>query len=396
MPFKIRIHRSFFQLFIVLALVVALQGRGADAVIQFTAAFALLFVAVILHESSHAFVARSLGVHVRDIVVHPLGGMTRLDWTARNPRKEALISCAGPAVNLVMAGVALGRLPWDARRAWALDVLGRRSRSSRRTWRSASSTSSRRSRWTAGASCGPLLSSKLGHLPATRIAARIGRWVAALTLLAPFVGPSFGWTFLQSLALPIVGLFVFVLGEIELKQAEAAELLSRMGAAARDARRARSPARRDRRRGDVTGRRGSVGGATQARRPLACLSCRSLRSRRERLSVRCVGAAIPAALVMVFSHGELVPRWCAGRWPAPASSGTVGATLDRRPPGLHRRAVVRDAGESSCDTAAGHGRRASTPGNRLVGAARSLTAALAPAGREVTCRLRVASRRGGR
>ena len=40
----------------------------------------------------------------RDIVVHPLGGMTRLDWTARNPRKEALISCAGPAVNLIMAG----------------------------------------------------------------------------------------------------------------------------------------------------------------------------------------------------------------------------------------------------------------------------------------------------
>jgi Zn-dependent protease len=233
-PFKIRIHRSFFQLFIVLALVVAFQGRGADAVIQFTAAFALLFAAVILHESSHAFVARSLGVQVRDIVVHPLGGMTRLDWTARNPRKEALISCAGPAVNLVMAGAL-----------WAvfhgmLDEPGR--------WMS----------WvvvpflTANVALGALnlipafpmdggrvlravLSTKMGHLPATRIAARIGRWVAALTLLAPFVGPSFGWSFLQSLALPIVGLFVLVLGELELKQAEAAELLSRMGAAARDA-----------------------------------------------------------------------------------------------------------------------------------------------------------------
>ena len=31
------------------------------------------------------------------------------------------------------------------------------------------------------------------------------------------------------------------------------------------------------------------------------------------------------------------------------------ATQDRRPPGLHRRASACDAGESSCDTAAGHG-----------------------------------------
>jgi Zn-dependent protease len=231
-PFKIRIHRSFFQLFIVLALIVALQGRGADAVIQFTAAFVLLFVAVILHESSHAFVARSLGIHVRDIVVHPLGGMTRLDWTARNPRKEALISCAGPAVNLVVAAalwaVFHGMLDEPARwMSWvvlpfltanlalgALNLIPVFPMDGGRVLRA-------------------VLSSRLGHLPATRIAARIGRWVAALTLLAPFVGPSFGWTFLQSLALPIVGLFVFVLGEIELKQAEAAELLSRMGAAAR-------------------------------------------------------------------------------------------------------------------------------------------------------------------
>jgi Zn-dependent protease len=233
-PFKIRIHRSFFQLFIVLALLVALQGRGAEGVAQFAAAFGLLFVAVILHESSHAFAARTLGVKVRDIVVHPLGGMTRLDWTARDPLKEAMISCAGPAVNLLVAGILWivfrGTLQEPARwMAWfvlpfltanaalgALNLVPAFPMDGGRVLRA-------------------LLSTKLGHLPATRIAARIGRWIAALTLLVPFVAPSFGWTFWQALAFPIVGLFVFVLGELELKQAEAAEMIARMSAAARGA-----------------------------------------------------------------------------------------------------------------------------------------------------------------
>jgi Zn-dependent protease len=230
MPIKVRIHRSFFQLFILMALFVALQGRGGEPVAQFAIGFGLLFLAVICHEASHALVARSLGIAVRDIVVHPLGGMTRLDWGARDPRKEALISSAGPAINLVIAGVL-----WLAFR----DQLGHEGR-----WTS----------WVlvpflmvnlalgalnlvpafpmdGGRILRALLSTRLGHLPATRVAARIGRWIAIATLLAPLLAPTLGWSFLQSLAFPIVGLFVFVLGEIELKQAEAAELLNRMGAA---------------------------------------------------------------------------------------------------------------------------------------------------------------------
>jgi Zn-dependent protease len=227
MPIKLRIHRSFFQLFILMALFVALQGRGGEGVAQFAIGFGLLFLAVIFHEASHALVARSLGVTVRDIVVHPLGGMTRLDWGARDPRKEALISSAGPAINLVIAG-----LLWLAFR----NQLGQEGR-----W----------TNWVlvpflmvnvalgvlnlvpafpmdGGRILRALLSTRLGHLPATRVAARIGRWLAIATLFAPLFVISLGGSFWQSLAFPIVGLFVFVLGEIELKQAEAGELLSRM------------------------------------------------------------------------------------------------------------------------------------------------------------------------
>jgi Zn-dependent protease len=228
MPFKLRIHRSFFQLFIVLLVLIAIQGRGPDEMSRFVTGFALLFVTVVVHELSHAFVARSVGVHVRDIVLHPLGGMTRLDWTARDPRKEALISSAGPAVNLLISVVVWAALRWsgagDGRLAeWvlaplvlvnlalgALNLIPAFPMDGGRILRA-------------------LLSLRMGHLPATRLAARIGRWIAGIALVLPLFAPAFGWSVWQALVFPILGVFVFVLGEIELKQAEAAELLSRMG-----------------------------------------------------------------------------------------------------------------------------------------------------------------------
>ena len=178
------------------------------------------------HELSHAVVARAVGVRVRDIVVHPLGGMTRLDWTARDPRKEALISSAGPAINLVIAlllwGVlhnvgVQGRLldwvlaPLLLANLWlgALNLIPAFPMDGGRILRA-------------------LLSVRFGHLPATRLAARIGRWIAGLALLAPLLAPTFGWTFWQAAVFPVLGLFVFILGEIELKQAEAVELMNRM------------------------------------------------------------------------------------------------------------------------------------------------------------------------
>jgi Zn-dependent protease len=240
MPFKVRIHRSFLQLFVVLALFAALQGNGGQGLARFGAIFGLLFVTVILHELSHALVARALGVRVLDIVVHPLGGMTRLAWTAKDPRREALISCAGPATNLLIA-LVIWAFAWpvpDEPGRWmtwlvipffttnlalgALNLVPAFPMDGGRILRA-------------------LLSTRLGHLRATRLAARIGRWIAAATLLAPLLAPQFGWSFLQALVIPLAGLFVFFLGELELKQAEAAELLQRMQNAARGAAGERTP-----------------------------------------------------------------------------------------------------------------------------------------------------------
>jgi Zn-dependent protease/CBS domain-containing protein len=85
----------------------AATGRGAQGAIFGVVATVLLFACVTLHEFGHSLVAMSYGVKVRDITLFPLGGLARMEEIPRNPRQELAVSLAGPAVNLVIAGVLI-------------------------------------------------------------------------------------------------------------------------------------------------------------------------------------------------------------------------------------------------------------------------------------------------
>jgi Zn-dependent protease len=65
-----------------------------------------LLGSVLLHELGHALTARRYGIGVRGITLELLGGYTEMDRDAPNPRVDALVSLAGPAVSLVLGGVA--------------------------------------------------------------------------------------------------------------------------------------------------------------------------------------------------------------------------------------------------------------------------------------------------
>ncbi|WP_433292697.1 site-2 protease family protein [Actinoplanes sp. CA-030573] len=65
-----------------------------------------LLGSVLLHELGHALVARRFGIGVRGITLELLGGWTEMDRDAPSPRVDALVSLAGPAVSLVLGGVA--------------------------------------------------------------------------------------------------------------------------------------------------------------------------------------------------------------------------------------------------------------------------------------------------
>ncbi|MCB9777842.1 MAG: site-2 protease family protein [Alphaproteobacteria bacterium] len=103
----IRLHSSFLLLgAAMIGWILLSDGLGAAA--GALALAALVFGSVGLHELGHALVGRLFGVRTRDITLYPFGGVARMQATALAPWPELAISAAGPAVNLVLAAVALG------------------------------------------------------------------------------------------------------------------------------------------------------------------------------------------------------------------------------------------------------------------------------------------------
>jgi Zn-dependent protease/CBS domain-containing protein len=60
----------------------------------------LFFSTLLFHELSHSFVAQSYGVNIRSITLFVIGGVAQMEEIPREPRMEARISAAGPALSL--------------------------------------------------------------------------------------------------------------------------------------------------------------------------------------------------------------------------------------------------------------------------------------------------------
>lgn len=76
----------------------------------------VLFGSVLLHELGHALVAQRFGIGIASIDLHLLGGMALMKSMPRRPSHEALIAAAGPAVSMVLAALTgLLAIAFDAR-----------------------------------------------------------------------------------------------------------------------------------------------------------------------------------------------------------------------------------------------------------------------------------------
>ncbi|MGI8521956.1 MAG: M50 family metallopeptidase [Nocardioides sp.] len=83
-------------------------GLGGFKYVAGLAFAILLYLSVLMHEASHALMARRLGFEVPSITLHFLGGLTAIDGETEKPRQEFLISVVGPLTSIAVGVVALG------------------------------------------------------------------------------------------------------------------------------------------------------------------------------------------------------------------------------------------------------------------------------------------------
>ncbi|MCD6492690.1 MAG: CBS domain-containing protein [Archaeoglobaceae archaeon] len=62
-----------------------------------------LFFAVLLHELAHSLVSKKYGINVKNIVLFIFGGIASIEEIPKEPKKEILISLAGPATSFALA-----------------------------------------------------------------------------------------------------------------------------------------------------------------------------------------------------------------------------------------------------------------------------------------------------
>ncbi len=109
-----------FSFFISLVLITVLLGtrvfpnmvepEPSDATAWGLAAVAavIFFTSLLLHELAHSVVARMYGMHVANITLFLLGGVSQITQDSKRPSQEFLIAFVGPLTSAILGGAFIG------------------------------------------------------------------------------------------------------------------------------------------------------------------------------------------------------------------------------------------------------------------------------------------------
>jgi len=108
MGVPVRLH---FTTIVLLIFLIFTWVGGNQSVLGYTVWIVGLCASVLAHEFAHAWVADRCGLRTLEIVMYPIGGVSRLE---KNPRaaQEVWIALAGPAMNLLIAASLIGVAYW--------------------------------------------------------------------------------------------------------------------------------------------------------------------------------------------------------------------------------------------------------------------------------------------
>src|ERR1700683_981051 len=96
----VRLHFTFVLLVVFIAVSVLGSAQSNTSYAVFLVGS---LVSVLLHELGHALVASRFGIRTTEIVMFPIGGLSRMDRPLP-PTAEICVALAGPVVNLLLAG----------------------------------------------------------------------------------------------------------------------------------------------------------------------------------------------------------------------------------------------------------------------------------------------------
>jgi Zn-dependent protease len=166
-----RVHASFLLLLLWAGWSSYTSAGTLLAALLGVAFMVAVFASVVAHELGHALTARGFGIATRQILLLPIGGVAQIEQKHMRPRVELLVALAGPLVSFLLAGSLftfaaisgdvspdgfLGSLAWTNLGLAVFNMLPAFPMDGGRVLRAA-------------------LSSRIGHLRATRIAATIGK-----------------------------------------------------------------------------------------------------------------------------------------------------------------------------------------------------------------------------